>query len=91
MANASVGVAMPGTANSPDAFARATTAGSAWGITISRPPARATASTASGSSTVPAPTSIRPSNAAASAAMLSSGRGEFSGTSTIAKSASRSA
>ena len=55
-ANASVGVATPGTQTSPAAFASRTTATSACGITISRPPASRTRATSSTSMTVPAPT-----------------------------------
>jgi hypothetical protein len=64
---------------------------SAWGMTISRPPASAMRRAAAASSTVPAPISARSPNAAASAAMLASGCGEFSGTSIARNPASRSA
>ena len=55
-ANASVGVATPGTQTSPCRFASRMIAVSACGITISRPPAAPTRATSSTVSTVPAPT-----------------------------------
>ena len=81
----------PGTAIIPRAFAATTKDGSACGVTSSRPPASATEATSETVVTVPAPTSIRAPKSRASSAMLSSGRGELSGTSTIAIPAASSA
>ena len=58
-ANASVGVATPGTQTRPCRLASRMTATSACGITIRRPPAALTRATSSTSSTVPAPTRQR--------------------------------
>lgn len=59
IANASVGVKQPGMAIRPCVLAARTTAASACGVTISFPPARATAATSAAVITVPAPTSRR--------------------------------
>ncbi|ABA50914.1 hypothetical protein BURPS1710b_3486 [Burkholderia pseudomallei 1710b] len=90
-ANASVGVATPGAHPMPSVFARRTTSPSACGITISSPPARTTSSTCPARSTVPAPTIASAGSAVRSAAILSNGSGELSGTSTMRKPASYSA
>lgn len=87
-AKASVGVAAPGTQYRPRALASATRRVSACGITMSWPPACCTRATASVSSTVPAPTTASPGRPCARRAMLSSGSGEFSGTSMSRKPAS---
>ncbi len=56
---------------------------STLGETMSRPPTSRMRPTSAGSSTVPAPTSARSPIAAARRRMLSSGWGEFNGTSMI--------
>src|SRR6266567_5825063 len=69
-AKASVGVATPGTHASPARLASRTTAPSACGMTISRPPASATRATAAGLSTVPAPVRQRSPKISARSEML---------------------
>ena len=63
-ANASVGVATPGTHTMPSPFASRITATSACGITISLPPASRTRATSATRCTVPAPTRQRSPNCA---------------------------
>ena len=89
--NASVAVITPGSDSSPCCSARSTTARSMFGETIRRPPAAATSRTCAGLSTVPAPMSACSPNLAARRSMLSSGCGEFSGTSMMRIPQSRSA
>src|SRR5687767_895812 len=87
-ANASVGVATPGKHARPACFAARTTSGSPCGMTIIRPPTFTTSATWAGAVTVPAPIRTSSSYFAFSRSMLSSGRGELSGTSRIANPAS---
>ncbi|MDT4840560.1 hypothetical protein FQZ97_743870 [compost metagenome] len=87
-ANASVGVATPGMQSMPAALAARMTSVSAWGMTIRRPPAAAISQTCSARVTVPAPTRYRSPRAWLRLRMLSSGRGELSGTSSMRKPAS---
>ncbi len=81
--NASLGVATPGSETMPAATASRTTAMSTFGETARIPPAAATCATSASSSTVPAPIIAVSPNTVASRQMLSSGSGEFSGTSII--------
>ena len=90
-AKPSVGVVMPGMHARPPPFVACTTSPSPCGMTISRPPAAAISFTCAGDMTVPAPIRISWSNFARNRSMLSSGRGEFSGTSMMAKPSSTSA
>ncbi len=87
-AKASVGVATPGIASMPSSRARAITAESRFGATISRPPARFTASTSATDSIVPPPTSASGGAKAAMRSMACSAPGRFSGTSTMRQPAS---
>ena len=89
-ANASVGVAMPGRQTRPRRTASRTTSGLKLGDTISSPPAACTSRTWAASRTVPAPTSA-PGWRCASRAILFSGCGELSGTSSNPKPAWASA
>ncbi len=73
----------PGDRHQPCRLAARVTAASASGVTISLPPAAAISATCSGVITVPLLTSILSPKVRADRAMLSSGSGEFSGTSTI--------
>ena len=85
-ANASVGVITPGRHTRPKRAASATTSALQLGDTISSPPADCTSRTCCGVSTVPAPTSAC-GKRWRSKAMLSSGSGELSGTSSRLKPA----
>ncbi|MEJ7137498.1 methyl-accepting chemotaxis protein [Comamonadaceae bacterium SL12-8] len=84
----SVAVCTPGTLTMPAARVAVTTAGLKLGDSTSCPPAAATSATEATSSTVPAPTTRRSPMRWASRAMLSSGWGEFSGTSSTRHPAS---
>src|SRR5574343_786488 len=85
-ANASLGVATPGMHARPRRRACCTTSASKCGEMISRPPAACTLRTSAALITVPAPIS-KSGCCEVSAAMLSSGRGELSGTSRSTKPA----
>jgi hypothetical protein len=89
--NASLAVAQPGSETRLAFVVAVITSTLVFGDTIRVPPAVRTAVTSAGRSTVPAPITARFANAFARRAMLSSGSGEFSGTSMRRKPASNSA
>ena len=90
-AKASVGVITPGAETRSSDLAQAITSGFMLGDTMICPPAPATAWTSSSVSTVPAPTTARPSSTLARWRIDSSGSGEFSGTSMMRMPAETSA
>src|SRR5580704_1030078 len=89
-AKASLGVATPGIETRPRFFAARTTSASKFGETTRRAPASAICATACVSRTVPAPIRRRVAKHVAIRAMLTSGEGEFNGTSRMRKPPSKS-
>ena len=90
-AKPSVGVATPGMQTMPACLAAVITAVSPCGMTISRPPASPISVTCRGVITVPAPIRQLSPKRCTSRRMLSSGRGEFIGTSRMVMPAATSA
>ena len=87
-AKPSVGVTIPGVQTMPSALAARITAASACGMTMTPAPASRTACAASTEVTVPAPIRQVSPKRSASSRMLTSGSGEFNGTSMMRRPAS---